>query len=140
MLTTTITFGANARGAPVLAAMTALGEQLGTEARWSVKNPRIHPQVHVVGEAGDQISGGLTQPLVRVAPPLRANARLKRVSLILCEDLPNVPVESTPRASACSLEERAYKVLSSPRAVRAYAHWHDVKATGVTSRPRRVSR
>lgn len=45
MLTTTITFGANARGAPVLAAMMALGEQLGTEARWSVKNPRIHPQV-----------------------------------------------------------------------------------------------
>ncbi|MER5323157.1 hypothetical protein [Streptosporangium roseum] len=45
MLTATITFGANAQGAPVLAAMTALGEQLATEARWSVKNPRIHPQV-----------------------------------------------------------------------------------------------
>ncbi|MEV0315552.1 hypothetical protein [Nonomuraea fuscirosea] len=45
MLTATITFGANARGAPVLAAMIALGEQLGTEARWSVKNPRTHPQV-----------------------------------------------------------------------------------------------
>ena len=45
MLTATITFGANAQGAPVLAAMTALGEQLATDARWSVKNPRIHPQV-----------------------------------------------------------------------------------------------
>src|SRR5271166_4350459 len=45
MLTATITFGANAQGVPVLAAMTALGEQLATDARWSVKNPRIHPQV-----------------------------------------------------------------------------------------------
>jgi TnpA family transposase len=45
MLTATVTFGANAQGAPVLAAMTALGEQLATDARWSVKNPGIHPQV-----------------------------------------------------------------------------------------------
>jgi len=35
MLTATITFGANAQGAPVLAAMTALGEQLATDARWT---------------------------------------------------------------------------------------------------------
>lgn len=45
MLTATITFGANAQGAPALAAMTALGRQLTTEARWNVKNERIHPQV-----------------------------------------------------------------------------------------------
>ena len=45
MLTATITFGTNAQGAPVLAAMTALGEQLATDTRWNVKNPRIHPQV-----------------------------------------------------------------------------------------------
>ena len=45
MLTATITFGANAQGAPVLAAMTALGGQLATDARWSMKNPRIYPQV-----------------------------------------------------------------------------------------------
>jgi hypothetical protein len=43
MLTSTIEFGANAEGAPVLAAMKALGEQLAAEARWSTKNPRIHP-------------------------------------------------------------------------------------------------
>ncbi len=45
MLTTTITFGATTEGAPVLAAMTALGEQLASEAKWSTRNPRIHPQV-----------------------------------------------------------------------------------------------
>ncbi len=45
MLTSTIEFGANAEGAPVLAAMKALGEQLAAEARWSTKNPRIHPEV-----------------------------------------------------------------------------------------------
>ena len=45
MLTATITFGANAQGALVLAAMTALGEQLATDARWTAGNPRIHPQV-----------------------------------------------------------------------------------------------
>jgi TnpA family transposase len=45
MLTATITFGANAQGAPVLAAMTALGEQLATDARWTAGNPRIHPHV-----------------------------------------------------------------------------------------------
>src|SRR5271165_2517139 len=45
MLTSTIEFGANAEGAPVLAAMKALGEQLAAEARWSTKNPRIHPKV-----------------------------------------------------------------------------------------------
>jgi len=45
MLTTTITFGATVEAATVLAAMTALGEQLASEARWSTKNPRIHPQV-----------------------------------------------------------------------------------------------
>src|SRR5712692_5670915 len=45
MLTAAITFGANAQGAPVLAAMTALGEQLATDARWTAGNPRIHPQV-----------------------------------------------------------------------------------------------
>jgi len=45
MLTATITFGATAEGAPVLAAMTALGEQLASDARWSTKNPRIHPHV-----------------------------------------------------------------------------------------------
>jgi hypothetical protein len=45
MLTSTITFGANAQGAPVLAAMRALGEQLATDAKWSTKNPRIHPTV-----------------------------------------------------------------------------------------------
>jgi hypothetical protein len=45
LLTATITFGANAQGAPVLAAMTALGEQLATDTRWTAGNPRIHPQV-----------------------------------------------------------------------------------------------
>ena len=45
MLTTAITFGATAEGALVLAAMTALGEQLASDARWSTKNPRIHPHV-----------------------------------------------------------------------------------------------
>ncbi|MDQ2815927.1 MAG: DUF4158 domain-containing protein, partial [Actinomycetota bacterium] len=45
LLTTTITFGATAEGAPVLAAMTALGEQLVSDARWSTKNPRICPHV-----------------------------------------------------------------------------------------------
>jgi len=45
MLTATITFGANAQGAPVLAAMTALGEQLTTDTSWSAGNPRICPQV-----------------------------------------------------------------------------------------------
>ena len=45
MLTATITFGANAQGAPVLAAMTALGKQLATDARWTDGNPRICPQV-----------------------------------------------------------------------------------------------
>lgn len=45
MLTTTITFGATVEGAAVLAAMTALGEQLASEARWTAKKPRIHPQV-----------------------------------------------------------------------------------------------
>ena len=45
MLTATITFGANAQGAPVLAAMTALGEQLATDTRWTAGNPRICPQV-----------------------------------------------------------------------------------------------
>src|SRR6266568_3918019 len=45
MLTATITFGANAQGAPVLAAMTVLGEQLATDTRWTAGNPRIHPQV-----------------------------------------------------------------------------------------------
>jgi len=45
MLTATITFGANAQGAPVLAAMTALGEQLAGDTRWTAGNPRIHPQV-----------------------------------------------------------------------------------------------
>jgi hypothetical protein len=43
MLTSTIEF--DAEGAPVLAAMKALGEQLAAEARWSTKNPRIHPKV-----------------------------------------------------------------------------------------------
>jgi hypothetical protein len=41
----TATFGANAQGAPVLAAMTALGEQLATDTRWTAGNPRIYPQV-----------------------------------------------------------------------------------------------
>jgi hypothetical protein len=45
MLTSTIEFGANAQGAPVLAAMTALGEQLATDTRWTTRNPRIHPRV-----------------------------------------------------------------------------------------------
>jgi hypothetical protein len=45
MLTATITFGANAQGAPALAAMTTLGEQLATDTRWTARNPRIHPQV-----------------------------------------------------------------------------------------------
>ena len=45
MLTATIAFGANAQGARVLAAMTALGEQLATDARWTTGNPRIRPQV-----------------------------------------------------------------------------------------------
>jgi TnpA family transposase len=45
MLTATITFGASAQGAPALAAMTALGEQLATDTRWTARNPRIHPQV-----------------------------------------------------------------------------------------------
>ena len=45
MLTATITFGANAQGARVLAAMTALGEQLATDTRWTTGNPRIRPQV-----------------------------------------------------------------------------------------------
>ena len=44
MLTATITFRANAQGARVLAAMTALGEQLATDTRWTTGNPRI-PQV-----------------------------------------------------------------------------------------------
>ena len=45
MLTATITFGANAQGARVLAAMTALSEQLATDTRWTTGNPRIRPQV-----------------------------------------------------------------------------------------------
>jgi TnpA family transposase len=45
MLTTTIEFGATAAGAPMLAAMTDLGEQLASEARWTVRNRRIHPEV-----------------------------------------------------------------------------------------------
>jgi hypothetical protein len=45
MLTATITFGASAQGAPALAAMTALGEQLATDTRWTARNPRIHPPV-----------------------------------------------------------------------------------------------
>jgi len=45
MLTSAVEFGANAQGAPVLEAMRALGEQLGTEARWNTRNPRIHADV-----------------------------------------------------------------------------------------------
>ena len=45
MLTTTITFGATAAGAPVLAAMSDLAEQLASEAKWTVRNRRIHPAV-----------------------------------------------------------------------------------------------
>ena len=45
MLTATITFGATAEGIPVLAAMTALGEQLATDARWNTRNPLIRPMV-----------------------------------------------------------------------------------------------
>ena len=44
-LTATITFGATGEGAPVLAAMRDLGEQLASSAQWSVRNPRIHAQV-----------------------------------------------------------------------------------------------
>lgn len=44
-LTATITFGATAEGIGVLAAMTALGEQLVTDTRWNTKNPLIHPKV-----------------------------------------------------------------------------------------------
>jgi Tn3 transposase DDE domain len=43
ILTTTIEFGATAAGAPVLAAMTDLATQLASEARWTVRNRRIHP-------------------------------------------------------------------------------------------------
>jgi hypothetical protein len=43
MLTSTIEF--DAEGAPVLAAMKALGEQQAAEARWSTKNPRPPPKV-----------------------------------------------------------------------------------------------
>ncbi|MEO3863255.1 Tn3 family transposase [Acrocarpospora sp. B8E8] len=45
MLTPTISFGATAEGAPVLAAMTDLAEQLDSSALWRVKNNRIHPGV-----------------------------------------------------------------------------------------------
>ncbi len=45
MLTATITFGATAEGVPVLAAMTALGEQLVHDTRWNTKNPLICPEV-----------------------------------------------------------------------------------------------
>jgi hypothetical protein len=45
MLTATITFGATAEGVPVLAAMTALGEQLASDTRWNTKNTLIHPEV-----------------------------------------------------------------------------------------------
>ena len=45
MLTSTVKFGANAQGMPVLEAMRALGEQLGAGARWSTKNARIHAGV-----------------------------------------------------------------------------------------------
>ena len=34
-----------AQGARVLAAITALGEQLATDTRWTTGNPRIRPQV-----------------------------------------------------------------------------------------------
>ena len=37
MLTATIDFRANAQGAPVLAAMTALAEQLAIRARWTAR-------------------------------------------------------------------------------------------------------
>jgi len=51
MLTSTIEFGANAEGAPVLAAMKALGEQLAAD---SVRRfgPRVRPVVSAVGASG----------------------------------------------------------------------------------------
>ncbi len=61
MLTSTIEFGANAEGAPVLAAMKALGEQLAAETRWSTKNPRIHPEV-VTGPWKHLVFGHPAQP------------------------------------------------------------------------------
>ena len=44
MLTATITFGATAEGVPVLAAVTALGEQLAADTRWNARNPLIRPE------------------------------------------------------------------------------------------------
>src|SRR5260370_1182226 len=73
MLTATITFGANAQGAPVLAAMTALGEQLATDTRWTAGNPRIHPQVVT----------GPWRPLVfRHPPPAPGTVDPRRLHLL----------------------------------------------------------
>jgi len=102
MLTATITFGANAQGAPVLAAMTALGEQLATDTRWTAGNPRIHPQVvtgpwkHLVfGHPARRRDGGPRRlHLLRagaVLPPPEAQGDVRR-------DLYAVP--QPPSASA----------------------------------------
>jgi hypothetical protein len=73
MLTATITFGANAQGAPALAAMTALGEQLATDTRWTARNPRIHPQV-VTGPWKHLVSGH----------PARDHGTVDRGACIFC--------------------------------------------------------
>ena len=73
MLTTTITFGATAAGAPVLAAMTDLATQLASEARWTVRNRRIHPAV-VTGPWRHLVFGH----------PARADGSVDRAAYTFC--------------------------------------------------------
>jgi hypothetical protein len=73
VLTSTITFGATATGAPVLAAMTDLGEQLASEARWTVRNRRVHPAV-VTGPWQHLVFGH----------PARADGSVDRAAYTFC--------------------------------------------------------
>ena len=73
LLTSTIEFGATAAGAPVLAAMTDLGQQLASEARWTVRNRRIHPAV-VTGPWQHLVFGH----------PARADGSVDRAAYIFC--------------------------------------------------------
>jgi hypothetical protein len=73
MLTTTIEFGATTAGAPVLAAMTDLATQLASEARWTVRNRRIHPAV-VTGPWKHLVFGH----------PVRADGSVDRAAYTFC--------------------------------------------------------
>ena len=89
MLTTTIDFGATLEGAPVLAAMGDVAVALGSEAKWTVRHPRIHPGVvpgpwkhlvfgHPAHADGRVDRAAYTMCLLEVPPPPQAQRNLRR--------------------------------------------------------------